>query len=122
MKAESILWIFPFLGVSLLDNGVFEFLEAIRTACVRAVESRAPTGVYIGTVSCASPLQIMIDQRLSLSKEHLVLCSSVKDFDKSVLIGGESTSLKIPLALEEGEEVVLLRAQGGQKYIVLDRL
>lgn len=33
-----------------------------------------------------------------------------------------SKKMKIHNALEKGEEVILLRMQGGQKYIVLDRI
>lgn len=43
-----------------------------------------------------------------------------KDFDTHDIEG--TKQMTIHNHLEKGEEVILLRMQGGQKYIVLDRI
>ncbi|WP_328802033.1 DUF2577 domain-containing protein [Paenibacillus sp. LX16] len=62
-------------------------------------EAGSPVGVYYGTVTTADPLSILIDQKLPLPKEALVLLKGA--------------------SFKAGDSVVLLRAQGGNQYIVL---
>lgn len=111
-----------------------------------------------GTVTSTSPLEIQIDQKLTLTEEYLILTKNVSDHEvdievnhfteQSALVGygpwdtkhshpdagiGELNpnhrhqylgrkKIKIYNGLQEGEKVILIRLQGGQKYIVLDRI
>ena len=76
-----------------------ELLQVMKRAAVEAVAAGQPVALCYGTVRSVEPLQIMADQKLPLE-----LLSAVR--------GG----------LQVGEKVLLLRWQGGQKYLVLDRL
>ncbi|MEC0234467.1 DUF2577 family protein [Paenibacillus kribbensis] len=58
-----------------------------------------PVGVYYGTVTASDPLAILVDQKLPLPKEALVL---LKD-----------------ASFKAGDPVVLLRFQGGNQYLVM---
>jgi hypothetical protein len=67
-------------------------------------DATRPVQVCFGKVTSTSPLKIQIDQKITLGKAQLVQTRTVYN------------------ALKVGEEVVLLRQQGGQKYIVLDKV
>lgn len=138
-----------------------ELLNTIKQAATEAVDASKPAQVCYGKVTSASPLQILVDQKMTLGSAQLVLTRNVTDFTVSVSIdwktesaltthshgvqgtdsGGDTidltsktTNLKhthdvegtksmtIHNALKKGDEVVLVRMQGGQQYIVIDRI
>jgi len=99
-------------------SGVSLNLGLIKQAAADAVDAASPVGIYYGTIKTASPLEVEVDQRFPLTAEFLELTESTKE-------------LKVPQGdgyyilrrkLEEGDRVILLRIQGGQKYIILDRV
>ena len=155
----------------MLDTN--DLTNLIKQASVDAVEAEKPVNVLFGTVTSSSPLQINVEQKMTLSSAQLVLSRNVTDYqvtmdvdfsisetslnanhshDMSGSISVDSTSetestvsnslsvdeVEIDLththdysglqtytvhnALVTGDEVVLLRMQGGQKFIVLDRI
>lgn len=140
-----------------------ELLNIIKKAATEAVDAGNPVQVCFGKVTNASPLQILVDQKMTLDSSFLVLTRNVTDFTTMVTVQWETEKeeathkhqlknistddgakivsaytetqnakhthdiegtkqMTIHNALEKGEEVVLLRMQGGQKYIVLDRI
>ena len=123
-----------------------ELLVLVKQAAVEAVTAGAPMGFCYGAVISAAPLEIQVDQKLTLSGEQLQLTNNVRDFNVEMTTlpeyhetenegGGAGEAAyaahrhlyrgrkkwKVHLALKEGERVILLRCDGGQKYIVLDR-
>lgn len=122
---------------------MYKFIECIKQISGDAVQSSYPTEIVFGTVISVNPLQIQISQKLILPEEFLVLSNNVKDHTTEVTInfatqdsaGGTGysayaahnhvisgkTKVTIHNALKEGETVILMRMQGGQKYIVIDR-
>lgn len=110
-------------------------IETIKMAAVEAVKASNPAAILFGTVTSISPLKINIEQKLTLNESHLVLTSLVSDFEVGVTLNHvtEKTSdhshavigkktFQVHLRLQAGETVILLQVQGGQKYIVLDRV
>ena len=119
-------------------------VQLVKHAAVEAVLAGAPVQGLYGTVLSASPLQISVEQKLILDEDHLVLCRGVTDYDIDMIVdhqtepaaGGEGLAeyaahlhgykgqktFRVLGALKQGERVVLLRVQGGQKYIVIDRV
>ena len=79
-------------------------LQVMKQSAKEAGNAACPVQVCFGKVTSASPLKIKIDQKITLGKAQLVITH---------------TASKV---LETGENVVLLRQQGGQKYIVLDKV
>jgi hypothetical protein len=90
-------------------------------------------------VVSASPLKITIEQKMTLSKPQLILTRNVTDYEVKMTVDHltENTEINdvphkhsykgkkiftVHNSLVVGEEVVLIRIQGGQKYLVLDRL
>lgn len=138
-----------------------ELLNTIKQAATEAVEAGNPVNICFGKVTSASPLQILVDQKMTLGSAQLVLSRNVTDHTTMVTVQWESESsltthshtikgkdsngddidltsgtknlahthdiegtkqMTIHNALEKGEEVILAKMQGGQKYIVLDRI
>ncbi|ULO10203.1 DUF2577 domain-containing protein [Paenibacillus sp. 19GGS1-52] len=93
-------------------------LDIIKKASLGAVGSTNPVAFSYGTVTAAFPLQIQIDQRFILSGPALVLPESVME-SKLELDGRE---IVLRRGLDSGDRVLLVRMQGGQSYLVLDRL
>lgn len=121
-----------------------DLLNLIKKAAVEAVEAGKPTGICFGKVTSASPLKILVEQKMTLSSAQLVLTRNVSDFEIEGTVnwstgnasGGSGDSsfashnhsiggkkkIKIHNALKSGDEVVMIKQQGGQKYLVLDRV
>lgn len=102
-----------------------------------AVESGGPVSFEYGTVTSASPLVIFINAKKVLDENFIMLTNSVKDYyvdlDVNFTTGyggspshchsvGKTLRVLVKNGLKEGEKVLLVRVQGGQKYIVIDRL
>lgn len=114
-----------------------DMLSIIKRAALDAVEAQKPTAILYGTVTSAEPLEIAAEQKLTLTHSQLVLCRSVCNFDTAAQFDAqtgaagepehvhglpEETPVKLLCALQAGDNVLLLRAAGGQKYIVIDRV
>ena len=70
-----------------------------------------------------SPTSCRIDQKLVLDKEFLVFSRNVTNYSVKMNIPTVGTvSVAVNNALKAGEEVLVQREQGGQRYIILDRI
>lgn len=144
-----------------------ELVQTMKKAAVDAVDATKPTYVYFGEVTSALPLEINVEQKMTLGSAQLILTRNVTDFETEVTVnwetesileshthpcvgntrnGGEplhdhvlsgvtgSVSLEhahaivgkktitIHNSLTVGDQVILLRQQGGQKFVVVDRI
>lgn len=124
-----------------------EFVKAIKKAAIEAMQASKPVNVYFGTVTNSSPLEIYVEQKMTLSEAQLILTRNVTDFTADITAGniknvyytgdvGSGTipvspdhvhavgnlKIKVHNALVVGDEVVLIRQEGGQKFVVIDRL
>lgn len=128
-----------------------EFVKDIKRAAFEAGETTKPFALLFGTVTSAEPnLKIFVNQKLTLDEQQIVLTNSVRDYTvymstaedhyteseeditavpddygmfrshKHVYKGKKKWT--VHLKLKVGEKVILLRCDGGQKYIVLDRV
>lgn len=132
--------------MDLLPN----LVELIKKAAIEAVDTSKPTAVVFGTVVSTSPLKISVEQKLTLTEEFLILTKNVMDYQTQISFDNpsikqvfttwnmseisESTPSKLSFkesiehdvtiynALQKDETVILIRLQGGQKYIVLDKV
>ena len=99
-------------------------VEVIKKVALEAVNASNPTSFVVGTVTSTSPLQITVEQKLTLDEDFLILTNSVKDHyvDVKVSQTGEKKKRLMYYGLKQGESVLLIKMQGGQKYIVHDRI
>ena len=124
----------------------------MKQAGKNATEAGNPVNVCFGKVISTSPLNILVEQKITLGKAQLVLTRNVTDHSVNITMGWETSSslnthkhtvdgvessdanlshthdingnkkITVHNALQKGDEVLLLRMQGGQKYIVMDRV
>lgn len=123
-------------------------MKVVKRAALDAVDASKPVQVCFGKVTSASPLKILVEQKMTLGEGQLVLCRNVTDY-QTMITGGNIQNYyytgsppnvsTVPVSpshvhavgkiqvtvhngLVVGDEVILLRQQGGQKYIVVDRI
>lgn len=107
---------------------VTEFVAIIKKAALEAVDSSKPMNIYFGEVICEQPLRINVEQRMVLGEKQLILTRQVTDYSLSVDADGHShkitgkKKLTVHNSLKKGESVIIARQQGGQKFIVIDRV
>lgn len=128
-----------------------DLVDSMKKAALDAVENSKPTALMFGTVTNDDPLEITVEQRLTLTMDQLILTRNVTDFTVPISQGWstgyalekhhhtcpEGTTSDVNLAhshgiiadevtvhnaLEYGESVILIRQEGGQKFVVLDRV
>ena len=58
--------------------------EIIKRMAVGATDASAPTAVLFGTVTKANPLEIAVEQKMTLTSEFLILTKNVKDYTVDV--------------------------------------
>ena len=99
-------------------------LKAMKQAGVDATNAGGPVKICFGRVVNITPLQILVDQKLTLGAAQLILTRNVTDYETEVTFETETEKrkLKVHNSLVVGDELLLLREQGGQKYIVIDRM
>lgn len=102
---------------------VVELVKAMKRAALEAIEASKPVNVYFGQVIADAPLQINVEQKMILGNSQLILSRNVTDHKTMVSVQWETEKeITIHNALEVGDEVILIRQQEGQKYIVIDRI
>lgn len=121
-----------------------ELVQVIKQIAGEAVEAGKPAGVTYGEVMNINPLEIKIEQKLTLPAEFFKLTKAVTDHYVDMTVnhitenraggGGDAEfashnhdysgrkKFLVHNGLQIGEEVILLQVQGGQRYIVLDRV
>lgn len=121
-----------------------ELANVIKELVNNTTLANKPTTISFGVVTNEEPIEITIDQKLRLTKEFLILTRNVTDYDVDMTVnhttekmqaGGKDPSFKphkhaykgrkkfkVHNRLLKGENVLMLRMQGGQKYIVIDRI
>ena len=107
------------------------FLLVMKQIALDTMEASRPVNICFGEVTCAQPLEIMVDQRLPLGAAQLIVPQHMTDYTIPVSVDWNTDSedsisgskeLTIHNALKTGESVVLLRMQGGQKYLIIDKV
>ncbi len=101
---------------------VSALVEQIKRLAVGAVDAGKPCGVFFGTVKSDKPLEISVDQKLTLGEGQLILPRAVTDYELEVETNGVKKKIKVLNSLKVGERVVLLRLEGGQSFLVSDRV
>ena len=121
-------------------------VELIKKIASESVGEGKPVSIRFGIVKQEKPLKIEVEQKLLLEEEHehLILTHLVKDYYVDMTVshvtetraGGSGFPMYeshdhdykgrkkflIHNGLKMGEKVILLQLQGGQQFIVLDRV
>lgn len=106
-------------------------IDVIKQLAQDAINSTTFADIYIGTVTVLSPLQIQLQEGLVLEERFLTLAKTVTDHEETGMLYSQTTNgygianeyrITKNLALIVGEQVILMKANGGQTYVVLDRV
>lgn len=93
-------------------------IDIIKTAAQQGIESGNPVNVLKGTITKSNPLQVFVEQRFTLTADFLIVTEAVKELN--ITIAGQTYCIR--QGLQNGDTVLMLRMQGGQQYVVLDRV
>lgn len=98
--------------------------KGIKKIAVDAVEASKPVRIMYGTVTKSNPLQINVEQRLVLDKPFLIVTDHLSRKETRIRIPNTDDHVDVVFdnRLKVNDKVILLREQGGQKYIVLDKV
>lgn len=122
--------------------------QLIKQIAMEAVESSAPTKLVFGKVTKIKPLEIYIESKLIIKEAdgQIKLTRQVTDYETEITpidwvsentSGGGSSydsfashnhaikgrkKVKIHNSLKVGDSVLLLRMQGGQVFLVIDKI
>ena len=112
-----------------------ELVNAIKKAASDAMKAGKPVNAVIGTVTASNPLTITTEQQMPLGKSQLILSRNVTSHAVSVTIDWVTGSgdghthpvqgtktMTINNGLAVGDKVWMIREQGGQRFIVVDRV
>ena len=121
-----------------------DLLNVVKKAAIQAVNASQPSDFCFGKVISTKPLKISVEQKMTLGAAQLILTRNVTDYKTKVTVdwstgtesggSGESSfsshahsvsgmkEMTVHNALQVGDEVILLKKKGGQKYLVLDRV
>lgn len=90
----------------------------IKQASMGAYNASNPVSVMFGTVTKTNPLEVNVEQRFTLTRDFLVLTERLTEYRTTV----DGNEIIIRRGLQAGDKVLLLRIQGGQQYVVWDRV
>ncbi len=107
-------------------------LNVIKQAGIHAVEAGNPVAVMFGLVTGTDPLEVNVDQRFTLTADFLILPERLARYEIDLhhshtysegTTGAALTDkIVIRAGLQTGDKVVLVRMQGGQKFMILDKV
>lgn len=111
-----------------------DFVKNMRKIVLDAVNAQKLTNMVYGIVESVSPLKVRIDQKLVLEEEHLKLTRAVMDYEVEMTVdhttevaSAHSHEYKgrkkfiIHNGLIVGDKVTMIRAHGGQQYLIIDK-
>lgn len=116
----SIPWTFNLLVVNSLRN-MDDILKMFKKAAKDAIEASDPMAIQFGEVISIGPLKILVEQKKALTMAQLILTRNVKDYEVEMTLEQVKKKFTVHNALKLGDKVMLVKMQGGQKYIVLDK-
>lgn len=106
-------------------------IDVIKEIASNVLYSHNFSSFYTGVVTNTSPITIALEDGLVIDENFILLSRCVTNFEEKGKI--ELTVCEAPKqwydfnlvwekALEVGENVVLVKENGGQRYLVVDRL
>lgn len=95
--------------------------QAVKKCAMEALEASIPCDVMLGTVSDEEKPEIECN-KMTLTEDVLVVCDSVKYKECRFKYGSTEKRIVVNEGLKVGDEVVLLRQRGGNKYFVTGKL
>ncbi len=81
-----------------------DMVDVIKQVAINAVNAGGPMALLFAKVDSLSPIKITIEQRLSIPSAFIVVTETA------------NTNIAV------GDTVIVIRQQGGQRYVILDKV
>ncbi len=100
-----------------------DLLNTIKRIAIDAVKSDKPAEARYGVVSSVSPLKIRVSATFILPEVAIIVPEHIRYVkgEPDPMTGITPIILADGIGLEVGDKVILMREQGGGKYIVMGR-
>ncbi len=113
-----------------------QLLNAIKKAGIEGVGAGNPVNILTGEVKSVNPIAVLVDQRFILDADFLVIPESLTRYEIDLkhfhTYPADTNSEKTETAINDkivirhglavGNKVLLIRVQGGQKYVISDKV
>ncbi len=99
-----------------------ELFREIQIIADNTTDAKQATEICFGPVRAIDPVEIYVEQRLTLFEPQLIFTSNVAEYMVTMTNSVGSDEYLVQNTLEVDDNVLLLRVQGGQKYVVLSKL
>ena len=115
----------------LLNEVSTNWYQTIGKISEQARKSGKPFCFFIGEVLKENPLSIKKNSKITLTEPFLILSNAVVDHELEVEVDWETDTgdkitgtkkIMVKSGLKNGEKVLLLQQEGGQQYLVVDRV
>lgn len=95
-----------------------------------------PADIMPGTIIAVQPLTVRVDQRFEIQKDQLIIPERLTEHKIGISFEGKTEkagepehfhdcrgeqTVTVHNSLKVGDHVILIRQQGGQKFLILDR-
>ena len=102
-------------------------IPLIKQAAMDVIENGQMTDLRYGTVTGVSPVTVRTTEQFNIPASLLVVPEHLTNHRVSVTIDWDTElsgtkTMTIRNGLRVGDKVALLRKQGGQSYLILDRI
>ena len=105
----------------MADEG--DIIEVMKKAAMGAVAASQPAKFVYGKVTRAKPLEVAVNEKLTLPAHHLRLTQHLTEYRVLAKMGtGGYQYMTIDNKLRVGDKVVLLKNQGGNGFLIIDRV
>lgn len=81
-----------------------DFINTIKRVAIEAVKSTRPQETLFATITSLNPLKMKVENGQIVDEDYLVPTQAAKN------------------GLERGDKVAILRIQGGQRFLILDKV
>lgn len=124
-----------------------DLVKLIKKIAMEAVEAGKPMNLTFGRVLSPDGISVDVDQKIRLKEKQLMLGETLREYEAELEVELEEMELELELEIEgeivpaiakgkgtvkgkgkilrrldAGDEVILMRMQGGQKYMVIDKV
>ncbi|MBY0124497.1 DUF2577 domain-containing protein [Bacillus sp. S/N-304-OC-R1] len=118
-------------------SSMSKIVNLLKKSSIDALETKDPMRTLFGEVVKEEPLEVLVEQRLLLTKDFLILTRNVQDHELEVIINHKTENAGDPQhsheitgqktitvlnGLRKGDSVLMLSMQGGQRFVILDKL
>ena len=106
-----------------MSESANEFVKIMKKAANEVFIVNKPCNFLFGTVRSIVPISVEVEQqKVPLGELQLVIPKCLTSYSVQMTFEGRSTTATINNSLKVGDKVVLLQKQGGQQFLILDRL